>query len=306
MAGHTNSGHERGWGVADRIGIIGLGIMGSAYARNLSAAGWEIIGYDVDEGRYEALGNARVTRAASPGEVAGQVDRIITSLPTPAALAAVAGELAGAGHKVVVADTCTLRISDKEAARDVLAKTGVIMLDTPVSGTGHQAAAGDLVVFGSGEQSAFERVRPAFEKMGRLVHYLGEFGNGSKMKFIANLLVAIHNVSAAEAITFGIKAGIDPKTVYDVISTSAGTSRMFEIRGPMMVEGVYDRNVSATHRLMQKDLSVILDYAAQIACPTPLLHLAADIHLAAVAQGFEFEDTGSVCAVTDRLAGVKR
>ena len=292
--------------MAEQIGIIGLGIMGGAYAKNLSAAGMEIIGFDVDESRFEALGNARVTRASSPADVASKVDRIITSLPNPAALHAVAAEIAGAGNKVIIADTCTLKISDKEAARDVFEKAGVIMLDTPVSGTGHQAAAGDLVVFGSGDEAAFERMRPAFEKMGRLVHYLGEFGTGSKMKFVANLLVAIHNVSSAEAITFGIKAGIDPQTVYDVISTSAGTSRMFEIRGPMMVEGVYDENVSATHRLMQKDLSVILDYAAQIACPTPLLNLAADMHLSAVAQGFEFEDTASVCAVTDRLAGVKR
>jgi len=292
--------------MTERIGIVGLGIMGSAYAKNLSAAGYEIIGFDVDEARYAALGNARLTRADSPGDVAAKVERIITSLPNPAALHSVAGDIAAAGHEVIVADTCTLKISDKEAARDTLAKAGVTMLDTPVSGTGHQAAAGDLVVFGSGDEAAFERMRPVFEQMGRLVHYLGAFGTGSKMKFIANLLVAIHNVSSAEAITFGIKAGIDPQTVYDVISTSAGTSRMFEIRGPMMVAGVYDQNVSATHRLMQKDLSVILDYATQIACPTPLLNLAADMHLAAVAQGFELQDTGSVCAVTDRLAGVKR
>ena len=292
--------------MSDQIGIVGLGIMGSAYAKNLSAAGLEVIGYDVDESRFDALGNAPVTRAESAADVASKVDRIITSLPNPAALHAVAGELAEAGHKVIVADTCTLKIADKMAARETLEKAGVTMLDTPVSGTGHQAAAGDLVVFGSGDEAAFERMRPAFEKMGRLVHYLGEFGTGSKMKFIANLLVAIHNVSTAEAITFGIKAGINPQTVFDVISTSAGTSRMFEIRGPMMVEGVYDQDVSATHRLMQKDISVILDFASQIACPTPLLNVAADIHLSAVAQGFEFQDTGSVCAVTDRLAGVKR
>ena len=292
--------------MSERIGIIGLGIMGSAYAKNLSAAGFEIIGHDIDEARYAALGNARVTRAGSPAEVAGEVDRIITSLPNPAALHSVAAAIAAAGHPVIVADTCTLTIADKEAARAVLEGAGATMLDTPVSGTGHQAAAGDLVVFGSGDERAFERVRPAFEKMGRLVHYLGPFGTGSKMKFIANLLVAIHNVSAAEAIAFGLKSGVDPKTVYDVISTSAGTSRMFEIRGPMMVEGVYDRNVSATHRLMQKDISVILDYANAIGCPTPLFALAGDIHRAALAQGFEFQDTGSVCAVMERLAGIER
>ncbi len=292
--------------MSEQIGIVGLGIMGSAYAKNLSAAGWEIIGFDIDETRFDALGNARVIRAVSPADVASKVDRIITSLPNPAALAAVAQEIAGSGHPVIVADTCTLKMSDKLAARDVFEKAGMTLLDTPVSGTGHQAATGDLVVFGSGDKDSFEKIRPAFENMGRLVHYLGEFGNGSKMKFVANLLVAIHNVSSAEAITFGMKAGIDAQTVYDVISTSAGTSRMFEIRGPMMVEGIYDHDVSATNKLMQKDLSAILDYASQIACPTPMLNLAADMHLSAVAQGFEFEDTASVCAVTDRRAGIER
>ena len=142
--------------------------------------------------------------------------------------------------------------------------------------------------------------------MGREVHFLGEFGIGSKMKYIANLLVVIHNVSSAEAITYGIKAGIDPQLVYDVIKSSAGSSRMFEVRGQMMVDNKYDENVSANHYITKKDISVILDYADQMGCPTPLLSVAGDIHRAAIAQGRALEDTASVCAVTDLLAGVKR
>jgi hypothetical protein len=200
----------------------------------------------------------------------------------------------------------TLKISDKTRARDILAAKGITLLDCPVSGTGHQAAAGDLVIFGSGDEESFNKIKPAFEKMGREVHYLGEFGTGSKMKYIANLLVVIHNVSSAEAITYGIKAGIDPQLVYDVIKSSAGTSRMFEVRGPMMVEGKYDDNVSANHIITKKDISVILDYADQMACPTPLFSVAGEIHRAAIAMGMAHEDTASVCAVTDKLAGVKR
>ncbi|MBT4203231.1 NAD(P)-dependent oxidoreductase [Hyphomicrobiales bacterium] len=292
--------------MSEKIGIIGLGIMGSAYTKNLSAAGYEIIGYDLNEERFAAQGNARVTRASSATDVSSQVDRIITSLPHPDALKAVAEEIAESGNKVIIADTCTLKISDKEKSRDILAEKGVILLDCPVSGTGHQAAVGDLVIFGSGDEASFNKMKPAFEKMGRLVHYLGEFGTGSKMKYIANLLVAIHNVSAAEAITYGIKAGIDPQLVYDVIKSSAGTSRMFEVRGPMMVDGKYDEDVSANHIIMKKDISVILDYADQIGCPTPLLSTAGDIHRSALAQGFGLEDTASVCAITDQMAGVKR
>ena len=292
--------------MSEKIGIIGLGIMGSAYTKNLSAAGYEIVGFDLNEERFGAQGNARLTRASSPTDVVNQVDRVITSLPNPDALIAVAEEIAQSGKEVIIADTCTLKISDKTRARDILAAKGITLLDCPVSGTGHQAAAGDLVIFGSGDEESFNKIKPAFEKMGREVHYLGEFGTGSKMKYIANLLVVIHNVSSAEAITYGIKAGIDPQLVYDVIKSSAGTSRMFEVRGPMMVEGKYDDNVSANHIITKKDISVILDYADQMACPTPLFSVAGEIHRAAIAMGMAHEDTASVCAVTDKLAGVKR
>ena len=291
--------------MVDKIGIIGLGIMGSAYTKNLSAGGFEIIGFDVDDKRFDAQGNARITRASSVTDVVNQVDRVITSLPHPDALIAVAKEIAKSGKEVIIADTCTLKISDKLRAKEILEAEGVTLLDCPVSGTGHQAAVGDLVIFGSGDEASFEKVRPAFEKMGRLVHYLGEFGTGSKMKYIANLLVAIHNVSSAEAITYGIKAGIDPQLVYDVIKSSAGTSRMFEVRGPMMVAGKYDEDVSANHKIMKKDISVILDFADEMGCPTPLLSVAGEIHRSALAQGRALEDTASVCAVTDQLAGVK-
>lgn len=291
------------------IGVVGLGIMGSAYAKNLAAGGFDVVGYDIDETRFAALGNAPVIRAASPADVAAKADMLITSLPNPAALLAVVGGeegIARAGRPVVVADTCTLALADKETARATLESGGVTMLDCPVSGTGAQAATGDLVVFGSGEEAAFERLRPAFEAMGRVVHYLGAFGNGSRMKYVANLLVAIHNVSAGEAIAFALKAGIAPKTVYEVLSGSAASSRIFDVRGPMMVEGVYDRTVSATQRMMQKDIGVISQFARSIDCPTPLFSLAADIHAAAMGQGFEMADTASVCAVMERLAGAKR
>lgn len=295
--------------MSNPVGIIGLGIMGSAYAKNLSAAGFEVIGYDVDESRYAALGNTVVTPAASPADVAAKADRILTALPNAKALLAVAsgpGSLAEAPRKVVVSDMCTLALADKEAARSALEAAGHVMLDCAVSGTGAQAAVADLVVFGSGDEKAFDSMRPIYQAIGRVVHYLGAFGNGSRMKYVANLLVTIHNVSTAEAMAFGIKAGIDPQTIYDVLAGSAGSSRIFEIRGPMMVEGVYDQKVSATHRMMQKDISVITDYARSIACPTPLFAVAAEIHDAAVAQGFELADTASVCAVMERLAGAKR
>jgi len=114
------------------------------------------------------------------------------------------------------------------------------MLDCPLSGTGAQAARKDLAVFASGDKDAYEKCIPVFKGFSRVIYYLGEFGNGSKMKYVANLLVAIHNVSAAEAFVLGMKGGLDPQMIYKVISDSAGNSRMFEVRGPLMVEEKYD------------------------------------------------------------------
>lgn len=292
-----------------KVGIVGLGIMGGAYARNLRAKGFEVVGYDVDRTRMEALAEVGVEAASSPADVARRTDRLITSLPNREALMAAAagpGGIVEAGRPVVVADTCTLAIADKEAARQALAAAGQTLLDCPVSGTGAQAAKGDLVILASGERAGVEAMEAVFAGIGRRTHYLGDFGNGSRMKYIANLLVTIHNVSAGEAMAFGMKSGIAPETIYEVLSGSAGSSRMFEVRGPMMVEGVYDRNVTATQRTMSKDISIISRHAQSIDCATPLFSLAANIHAAAIGMGYEMSDTASVCAVMERLAGVGR
>ena len=291
------------------VGVVGLGIMGAAYARNLMSKGFAVMGFDVDPTRLQALVSAGLQPATSPVDVARQCDVVVTSLPTPEAFHAVMTGPSGlveAKRPVVVADTSTLALQDKERAHQALAAVGVSLLDCPVSGTGTQAAKGDLVFFASGDKAAYECLRPALLAMGRVAHHLGAFGNGSRMKYVANLLVAIHNVSTAEAMAFGMKAGIAPETIYDVLCGSAATSRIFEVRGPMMVSNNYTDNVSATFLTMSKDLSVIGQYAQSIDCPTPLFSLASNIHAAAVAQGLEMSDTAAVCTVMERLAGVDR
>ena len=126
---------------------------------------------------------------------------------------------------------------------------------------------------------------------------------GSKMKFIANLLVTIHNVSAAEAFVLGKKAGIDPEMIYKVISDGAGTSRMFEVRGPLMVTGQYDE-ATMKMRIFQKDIDTITDFAAGLACPTPLFSASSEIYAKALADGRDKQDTAAVCAVLEEMAGI--
>jgi 3-hydroxyisobutyrate dehydrogenase-like beta-hydroxyacid dehydrogenase len=187
------------------VGVIGLGIMGGAFARNLAAAGWRVHGYDVDAKRNRSLAKAGVEIAPDIATLASRAPTIITSLPSPKALDSVVGEIVRA--KVdprVVVEASTFTLDDKMRAERALKKAGHIPLDCPVSGTGAQAAVKDIVIYASGDSRSIARLKPMFLGFSRGVHDLGAFGNGSKMKYVANLLVAIHNVASAEAMVLGM------------------------------------------------------------------------------------------------------
>jgi 3-hydroxyisobutyrate dehydrogenase-like beta-hydroxyacid dehydrogenase len=285
------------------VGVIGLGIMGSAMSANLVKAGFTVHGYDVLAARRSALKRAGGKPAGSAAEVAARAPFIITSLPSADALHQVAAELETT--RCIVVETSTLQIHDKLLAREALAKKKIEMLDCPLSGTGAQARTRDLAVYASGDKSAFSKIIAVLEGFSRAHYYLGEFGNGSKMKYVANLLVAIHNVAAAEAFVLGMKAGLDPETIYKVAGDGAGTSRMFQVRGPQMVAGRYD-DATMKVEVWQKDMKIIGEYATRLGVPTPLFNASAAVYTAAMAQGFEKQDTAAVCAVLEALARVKR
>jgi len=291
------------------VGIVGVGIMGGAMARNLLKDGFRVIAYDLSSAALDAIVQAGGEAAGSPREVAERTRIMIVSLPSIAALkSAVEGNdglMTAGGEGQIVIECSTMPLDAKEQAREALAKRGKIMLDCPVSGTGAQAARKDLVVFASGDEAAYRQCADVFAGMSRAQKYLGVFGNGSRMKFVANHLVTIHNVAAAEAIVLGIKAGLDPQMVYDVISDSAGSSRMFQVRGPMMVKGRYDE-VTATSATHLKDISVISQFGVDLAFPMPMFNLASQYYHAAVAQGRGNQDTGAVCAVVESLGGKVR
>jgi 3-hydroxyisobutyrate dehydrogenase-like beta-hydroxyacid dehydrogenase len=290
----------------DPVGVIGLGIMGSAMATNIAAAGFPVVGYDLLPKRRSALTRAGGRATRSAGEVARRAPVAITSLPSAEALRDVATEIARVGRRgLVVIETSTLPVAVKEEARDVLARRGVTLLDCPLSGTGAQAKLKDLVVFASGDRAAYRRCVPVLEAFARAHYFLGAFGAGSKMKFVANLLVAIHNVSAAEALVLGMKAGLDPGTMVQVLSDGAGSSRMLQIRGPMMVKGDYSAAAMKVG-VWQKDMRIIGEFARGLDCPTPLFAATTPIYNAAMALGFQASDTAAVCAVLERWASLRR
>ncbi len=265
--------------------------MGSAMSGNLIGAGFPVLGYDVLAGRRGMLSKAGGQVSRNVRDVAVRAPIIITSLPSAEALHSVAAELAGAHHRDrIVIETSTLPIAAKEHARKLLADQGITLLDCPLSGTGAQARVKDLAVYASGSRSAYRRCIPVFEAFARTHYFLGPFGTGSKMKFLANLLVAIHNVSTAEALVLGMKAGLDPATMVKVLGDGAGSSRMLQVRGPMMVRNDY-ADAAMKVGVWQKDMRIIADFARALDCPTPLFAATTAIYNAAMAQGFAESDT---------------
>jgi 3-hydroxyisobutyrate dehydrogenase-like beta-hydroxyacid dehydrogenase len=288
------------------VGVIGLGIMGGAFAKNLARAGWRVVGYDISAARRRDAQRAGVEIAASAAAVAKAVPTILTSLPKPSALIDTVRAIAAAKlPRKLLVEMSTFTIADKEKAQSVLRKAGHMMLDTPVSGTGSQAATRDLVFYASGDTRAIRRLTPMFDAFGRHVYDVGQFGNGSKIKYVANLLVAIHNVASAEAMVLGMKAGLPPQLIFDLIQGGAGNSRIFELRAPMMVKNNY-KNPTMKISVWDKDMQVIGGYARKIKVPTPMFDATKAIYRKAEKSGYGAQDTAAVCAVLEKMAKVKR
>jgi putative dehydrogenase len=299
----TTSPAARGTTVPlQRVGLLGLGIMGSAMAGNLMKAGFEVSGFDPDaraRRRFKAAGGRLYNDAAA---LAAQADVVITSLPGPQALLDSAERIAGAAARgLLVVETSTLDIVDKQAARQRLARHGVVLLDCPLSGTGAQAVRKDLTVYASGPAAAIRRLQPVFEGFTKSQFNVGAFGNGMKMKLMANLLVAIHNVSTAEALLLGQRWGIKPSDAVKVLSDGAGGSRMLQVRGPLM-EGRGWEAATMKVEVWQKDMRLISAALREAGVPAPLFAASVPVYDAAMGLGHALHDTASVFDVLDRMS----
>ncbi|MBV9237305.1 MAG: NAD(P)-dependent oxidoreductase, partial [Xanthobacteraceae bacterium] len=202
--------------------------------------------------------------------------------------------------------TSTLALDDKLAAAEVLRAEKVVMLDCPLSGSGSQALVRDVLVYGSGDRSVYDHCLPVFRAFSRGPYYLGPFGNGSKMKYIANLLVAIHTVAAGEAFALARKAGLDPAQMFEVVSEGAGGSSALKTRGEMLIADKYLPIRTMPLDLWRKDLRVIAEFAASLCAPTPMFAAAVPLFSAAVASGFGDQDTAAVALIIERMAGLGR
>ena len=292
------------------LGVVGLGIMGGGMAEHLLASGYTVYGFDpaaAAKARFRTLGGRPL---ASATQVAERADIVITSLATVAALEDVAAKIAAARRargrpKPIVVETSTLPIADKEHANAQLTRAGMIALDCPISGTAVRLKERAWTIYASGPKQAFEQVRPIFRVFTDNVAHIGKFGDGTRMKFVANHLVAILNVSTAESITFARKLGLDPRKVYALVAQSSvlGTG-VYRLRGDFLVKRRY---LPATMKVevWQKDMQVIGDMARAVNAPVPLFSGCAALYNAAMALGLAQSDSASVCEVFDAMSGTR-
>lgn len=289
------------------VGVVGLGIMGGGMARLLLEAGYDVVGFDVAPAATSAFTGAGGTALGSPAEVAEGCDMVILSLPSIDAFREVvagAGGLTSASARArVVAETSTMPLELKEWARDELASRGVHLLDCTIVGTGAQMADRDAVFYTSGDDAAaLSLAEPVLADCGKGVFGLGAFGNGTRLKLVANLLVTVHNAVAGEALALARHAGIDPAAALPALAASGASSRILELRGPMMVAGAYEPPTMKVDTFM-KDVEIITAFAKAYRVPVPVFAAAAQLHVAAQACGWGGADTASVHAIVERLSG---
>ena len=276
------------------IGIIGLGRMGGALAGRLLASGVTVIGHDIDDGRTQAFSKGGGRPAPSAADVARYAEVVLVLLPSAAALVAAASGPAGletaVGPGSVVVEMSTLAVDDKVALRDRLAAAGATVLDAPISGTAIQVETGDIVVYASGDRAGIDLARLALAPACRDVVDVGAFGNGTRVKLLANMLVAIHIAAAGEALAVARRSGLDVGEVLRLLAMGAGSSRMLEVRGPMMAERRYEP-ASMSVGLFEKDLRLAADLATSAGTSVPLFEAAVEIYRAASARGLDGVDT---------------
>jgi len=291
------------------IGYIGLGVLGSAMVPNLIESGFEVIGYDVRAEVLDELGKLGMQAASSPKDAAERSDVVVTCLPNIEVLLDVYGGEDGidkvTNKDQIVIETSTFPVDAKEKAKAFMDAVDKRMLDCPVSGNRVLAVKKQLTAFGSGDEAAYNEVEEIIQGFASRSFYVGEFGSGMKMKFCANILNLVHNSVAAEVMVLGMKSGLDPEMIHQVISGSGSSSSMFEVRGAMMANNNYDHE-GMNFSVPIKDSRFISDHAHQMRVPTPIYHVALQSYYAAVAQGHFDEDAAAVCAAMERAANFER
>lgn len=289
------------------VGVIGLGSMGLGVARTLLGKGFEVHAYDVRPAVLKAFARQGGIAAKSPAEVGRHapvvIILVVNAEQTDEVLFGKNGAATTLARGSVVIASSTVAPEYATGLGKRLEAGGLLMIDAPVSGGAARAAKGELSIMASGPKPAFRKADAVLKAIAAKVYQLGpEPGTGSKVKMINQLLAGVHIAAAAEAMALGIRAGADPKVIYEVISNSAGSSWMFQNRVPHVLAGDYTP-LSAVN-IFVKDLGIVLDSARKMTFPLPLTAAAHQQFLAAAGAGLGYEDDIAVIKVYQAQSGI--
>ncbi|HEV8436593.1 MAG TPA: NAD(P)-dependent oxidoreductase [Methylomirabilota bacterium] len=289
------------------VGVVGLGLLGHALASRLLAAGHAVIGHDVRGDRVDALVALGGEGGASTADVAARVEAVCVVLPSlqsveetilgPAGITA----HAKAGTTVIQMSTISRALTER-LAREVTA-SDVGFLDCPVSGTSAMVARGDGIIICGGDPAVFARARLLLESMLPCVVHVGPAGHAMLVKLVANLLVGVHSLAAAEALTMARRGGLDLERVLEVLTAGAATSRMLEVRGPLIARREFPAQMKL--ELFMKDLHLIQDAARELGVPIPLTDVAERLYAAVARAGHGAEDLSVVVRALENEAGAR-
>jgi 3-hydroxyisobutyrate dehydrogenase-like beta-hydroxyacid dehydrogenase len=278
------------------VGVVGLGLLGGAIAARLRSAGHAVVGHDIVPACVEQLVALGGTAAKSASEVAAEAEVVCTLLPSLAAveqaILGADGLLAGARAGLTLCQMSTISPALTERLAEETAAHGGVFLDCPISGTSGMVAEGQGAIFVGGDRSAYERWRPLLESILPSVVHVGASGQAMLLKLVANLLVALNSAAVAEALTMAQRGGLDLRMVVDVLKTGAATSRMLDVRGPLMVRGEFPAQMKLD--LFMKDLHLIQQAAGTVGARLPLTDVAERLYAAAQAAGHGGEDLAVV------------
>ncbi len=292
------------------IGVVGLGIMGGLMAETLIQQGHRVMGFDIDAKAMTRFKEAGGDAADSIHSICQTCPIVILSLATSQALASVVDELSisllSSRKSILVLETSTLPLEDKNKANEVLSQVGAAVMDCPISGTATNMKDRDWTIYISGPKNSLLKAEPIFKAFTDNVPYVGEYGSGTKMKYAANHLVAIYNVAYAEVVTFARKMDLDPAEMLKLFGNSPflGTGVM-RLRMPFMIDRKYTPPTMKV-QVWQKDMQVIGDMAKSINCPLPLFTACAPIYTSAMSHGLALQDTASTAEVIGSMAGIKQ
>lgn len=289
-----------------KIGIVGVGLLGSAVAGRLLAAGFEVSGYDVRRAAVDALAAQGLVPAATMEDAVKTAGVVFTILPSlesvDATVRGPAGILEIAVGDAILVQMSTISPALTRTLGEAATQRGLRFLDAPMSGTSAMVARGDCTIFVGGEAAHLDACRPVLDAIARKTIHVGAVGSAMLAKLATNLLVGLNTVALAEALVLGAKGGLEPARLLDILRESAATSRMVEIRGPLMVSHRFDAQMKLD--LFLKDFALMLEEGKRVGAPLLLTGLTRELAVAAAAAGHGSDDLAAIVTTLETMAGL--